>query len=310
MSGPAAALGSSSTHDGAADLARVGELYASCRRLDQPGESGVNSRTIVPIASMYKVLLALEVADAFCNGHLRPDAQLTVTPTQRAPGGTGLNQFAHPTAVSLRDLLFLALAWSDNTASDVLLDLVGLDSVRARAHRLGLETVNIVGGCRTLLSRAGADLGYASDAEAEASGWRPTTDGPDLSLENTTRASPADLVQLGCLLAEDRAAQPEACRLIRDLMSRQAWKTRFADAFPEPSWSRHTKTGSLSPWRGEFGIVNRQDGLRFALAVVVRQHDPWTSDSVVDATIRDAAIAAVQRATTESPSSAPLSCEL
>jgi beta-lactamase class A len=255
---------------------------------------------------MYKVLLAVEVAAAFSAGRLRPESQLTITPAQRSAGGTGLNQFAYPSAIALRDLLFLALAWSDNTASDILLDLVGLDSVQARARRLDLATVTIVGGCRTLLSRAGTDFGYASDAEAAANGWRPTTEQPDVSLERTTRASPADLVQLGQLLADGRAAQPQACRLVRDLMARQAWKTRFADAFPEPSWVRHTKTGSLSPWRGEFGILSRSDGLRVSLAVVLRQHDPWTPDSVVDAAIRDAAVEAVRLAAREpQPSSSP-----
>jgi beta-lactamase class A len=280
-------------------VTRAGALYVACRRLDEPGTFGINANTVVPIASMYKVLLALEVADAFCDGRLRPDAQLTIPPTQRSPGGTGLNQFAYPTTVALRDLLCLALVWSDNTASDLLLDLVGLDAVQARAQRLELRSVTVVGGCRTLLSRAGADFGYASDAEAEATAWRPTAERPDLSLERTTRASPADLVQLGCLLDDDRAGAPDACRLVRELMTGQAWKTRFAEAFPDPAWTRHTKTGSLSPWRGEFGIVRRKDGLRLSLAVVLRQHDAWTPDSVVDATIRDAAVAAVRLAVQE-----------
>jgi hypothetical protein len=55
----------------------------------------------------------------------------------------------------------------------------------------------------------------------------------------------------------------------------------------------------LSPWRGEFGIIARRDGLRLSLAVILRQHHPATPDSVVDATIRDAAVAAVRLAVRE-----------
>jgi beta-lactamase class A len=274
----------------------VGTFHVACRRLDAPGEFTLGELDVVPIASMYKVLLALEVADAFERGDLRPDAGLRVEPGAHSPGGFGLTEFAYPATVSVRDLLYMSLAWSDNTASDVLLDLVGLDAVHARADGLGLETVRIVGDCRTLLRHAGEDFGYPSDAAAEEGDWEPRSDDTDLVLGRTNRASVADLVRLAMLIEQEQAAAPAACRLVRDLMERQVWTIRFAHAFPPDSWLRASKTGTLSPWRGEMGVLVRNDGARLALAVVVRQHRSRMSNDLVDRALSAVAAASVELA--------------
>nr|WP_281353635.1 serine hydrolase [Phytoactinopolyspora mesophila] len=271
----------------------MGTCFVSCRRLDSPGSFAVRDRDVVPIASMYKVLVALEVADAFASGALLPSARVTVGAEQHSVGGLGMNEFAHPVEISLVDLLYLSLAWSDNTASDLLLSYVGLDALHARARALELETMQVVGGCRTLLRNAGEDFGYLTETAAAAADWDPPTDTADLKLNRTTRASMADLVQLGSLLASEQAAQPDACRVVSDLMTRQISKSRFAAAFPDDSWTRISKTGTLAPWRGEFGLLTRNDGAQLALAVVLRQHHAATPDAIVDQAIADVARSAV-----------------
>jgi beta-lactamase class A len=260
----------------------VGIHYVACQRVGGPGSFGLRDTEVVPIASMFKVLLALEVADAFARGKLQPRAQLRVSPEQHCPGGPGLNRFTGPATLSLADLLYLCLALSDNTASDLLLEHVGLDALHARAEALGLETVSVVGSCRTLLRNAGEDLGYPSEAEAVTADWAPTTDAADLVRERTTRASAADLARLASLLALERAARPEACRVVHDLMRRQVFTARLAGAFSPPGWKVAGKTGTLQPWRGELGVVARRDGVRLAVAVVVRQHRRDTPVAVVD----------------------------
>jgi beta-lactamase class A len=271
----------------------VGTWYAAARRLDGPGSFSLRDDEVVPIASTFKVLLALEVADRFVGGELQPETHLLVTPEQQCPGGAGLNRFTHPVSVSLANLLCLALAISDNTASDLLLELVGLDAVHARAEALGLETMRVVGSCRALLRNAGEDYGYATEAAAVEGDWAPLTDDAELVLERTTRASVADLAQLASLLASERAARPQACRRVREAMRRQVWASRFAAGFRPPAWTRAGKTGTLGPWRGEVGIVTRHDGVQLAVAVIVRQHRPDISDAVVDAAVGDVARSAV-----------------
>ena len=271
----------------------IGRFHVAATRLDRPGSFALRQDEVVPIASMYKVLLALEVAEAFHDGRLAPQQEVRVTGEQHCPGGLGLNQFANPVTLSLHDVLYLSLAWSDNTASDLLLDRVGLEAVHGRADLLGLSTLIVPGGCRRLLRDAGEDLGYASEAAAVAADWTPRSDDADLDLTRTTRASVSDLARLAGMIDAGRAAHPDACRTVREVMARQIWTTRFASAFSLPAWSLSSKTGTHSPWRGELGIITREDGARVALAVVVRQHSARASESVVDAAVASVASAAV-----------------
>lgn len=264
---------------------RVGEIYAACSRLDQPASVAIRDSEVIPVASMYKVLLALEIAEGFVRGDLRADARVQVTKESHSPGGMGLNQFAHPVTLALKDLLYLSLTISDNTASDVLLAHTSLDALHARAEALGLDSFHVVADCRTLLRLAGEDFGYPSEEAAIEARWTPTTDATDLTLERTTRGSTADLARLAGLIAIEQAAHPDACRLVSGVMQRQMWTPRFASSFPSPTWTVASKTGTLSPWRGEFGVVTRDDGAQLAIAVVVRQHHVGTPAELVDRTV-------------------------
>ena len=79
-------------------------------------------------------------------------------------------------------------------------------------------------------------------------------------------------------------------------MNRQVWTTRFAAAFPSSRWTVASKTGTLSPWRGELGIISNDAGTQLAIAVAVRQHSVATPAAVVDAAFAEVAAAAVELA--------------
>lgn len=284
---------------------RIGDIYAACHRLDKPGSFAIRDGEVIPVASMYKVLLALEIAEGIVRGNLRADAPIRITKESHSPGGMGLNQFEHPVTLALEDLLYLSLTISDNTASDVLLAHSSLDALHARAKALGLDSFHVVADCRTLLRLAGEDFGYPSEEAAIEATWTPTTDAADLTLERTTRGSTADLARLAGLIAIGRAAHPDACRLVSGVMERQMWTPRFKSSFPSPTWTVASKTGTLSPWRGEFGVVTRDDGAQLAIAVVVRQHHVGTPAELVDRTVGGVARSLAQLALREECADSP-----
>ena len=88
-------------------------------------------------------------------------------------------------------------------------------------------------------------------------------------------------------------------------MQRQVWTSRFASSFPSSAWTRASKTGTLSPWRGEFGVLSRDDGVQLAIAVVVRQHHTDTPDGVVDRAVGAVARSAAGLALREGRSAIP-----
>jgi beta-lactamase class A len=214
---------------------------------------------------MSKVLLPLEVAEAFAQSTLRPEAELRVSGEQFTSGGTGLNQFAPPVTISLQDLLFLPRL--------------------VRQHRLGPAPAIRGARCAARqsrdsraahLSRRGP-LQHPSPQHGRGLRLRlglgreqSRLDTPVTSHRLGSRTyDPSlcrELTRLATLLALEHAASAGSCRLVRDLMSRQAWTGRFAAAFPSSRWSRSSKTGTLAPWPGEFGVVTRDDGVKLSIA--------------------------------------------
>lgn len=279
--------------------AGFGRFFVDCREIDGPRRYSLDGDAVVPIASMYKVVLALEVADRIASGDLDADELIVIEPHEHTPAGEGLNHFSRPAAITRPDLMYLALAWSDNTASDVLLREVGVEAVHARARQVGLSHFSLVGDCRTLLNFAGEDLGYPCEDAAAQADWAPRLDDDDLALHRTNTATPAELSHLAVMLQQDAAAHPAACRMVRDAMAQQVWRARFGTAFPAPRWRLASKTGTLPPWRGEFGIV--QDGLsQLAITVIVRQHRAAATDVEIDQQVSLVARAVAQH----------LSCDL
>jgi hypothetical protein len=96
------------------------------------GEIAVGADDAVVIASIFKVLLVLEFARQAVAGQLDPRERVRVTSADRL-GGWGTAGCLDDVELSLRDLAHFAMSVSDNSAADLLLDRVGLDTVRLLA---------------------------------------------------------------------------------------------------------------------------------------------------------------------------------
>jgi beta-lactamase class A len=158
-----------------------------------------------PTASIGKVFLLCEVAERITDGRLDPRARLARDP-RLSVADSGLWQHLAQDSLPLEDLCFLVAAVSDNWATNVLLDMVGLESVGARAQALGCHYSGLhdrVRDARTdddpptlssgtarelaevarrihLAARGGAAEGVGVDAARLVEGWLLT--GVDLSM--------------------------------------------------------------------------------------------------------------------------------
>ena len=95
-----------------------------------------SSDTVQPTASVGKILLLCEVAERLADGRLDPRARVTRDP-QLAVADSGLWQHLAQDSLPLVDACVLVAAVSDNWATNVLVDEVGLESVATRAEALG-----------------------------------------------------------------------------------------------------------------------------------------------------------------------------
>jgi beta-lactamase class A len=118
-----------------------GTVGVAARNLASGAEAHVNADDLFPMASCFKVPVMVEVLRQVDAGALRLDDRLTLTEADKSPGST-LIHCHEGLRPSVRDLLYLMITLSDNTATDMLWRLVGLASVNETMRGLGLETID------------------------------------------------------------------------------------------------------------------------------------------------------------------------
>ena len=246
-------------------------------------EVAVGADDPVVIASIFKVLMVLEFARQVVAGQLDPRERVRVTAADRL-GGWGTAGCLDDVELSLRDLAHFAMSVSDNSAADLLLARVGLDRTR------------IVGGPRDLLESMLAEVG-ARDEREFAVRYPALPDDRKRRLavldpRHTTASTPREITRLLNLIWSDAAGPPEACALVRDLMSRQVFRHRLVSGFPDDV-TVAAKTGTLPGLHMEAGVARYPDGNCYAIAVFARTQDLTASRATVDAAIGRAAGIAV-----------------
>lgn len=270
--------------------------WVHARRVDDPDDDiGLDPDDIVPIASVYKAALALVWALDADAGALDPRERLSLRPSGRTPGPTGLSILSDDVEMSSRDLVRLALTLSDNAAADHLLDLLG-GPARVSAVLAGLgHEITVRGGTRHSLAMGLQETGTPDEASymrALADIHRDVvTSQYDPAL--ATSASARTLTGLLADLWGDRLVPGEHGDVVRGAMTRQVSSHRLRSGLPHDDVDIAGKTGTLGTLRHEVGVVTFPDEVPIAVAVLTRSARPERHLPVVDAAIGAAAAAVV-----------------
>lgn len=99
---------------------------------------------IFPSASVIKVPILIELYRRVEEDHLSLDHLLLLRKEDQVGGSGVLKDLSANTEYSLRDLAALMITVSDNTATNLLIDYLGVDSVNATARRLGATDTELV----------------------------------------------------------------------------------------------------------------------------------------------------------------------
>jgi beta-lactamase class A len=262
--------------------------------IDSGAEVGHRADEPSVLASVFKVPVLVALLRAADEGSLDLAEQVTVPVADRAPGPTGLSVMADPVTMSWRDLARSMIVVSDNAATDVVMERVGVAQVDATLQDLGISDASVTLDCRGLFATVLEDSGLASlealpqqPTRAELDSWRATRP------RETNWATPRAVTQLLSLIWTDKAASPESCELARQILLQQVWPHRLASGFPEDDVATGGKTGTLPSLRNEAGVVLWPDGRRFAVAVFTRAEATTAKHAAADAVIGRAARIAV-----------------
>lgn len=217
----------------------------------------------VPTASVYKLYVLLYVACAVevCaveKGTLDWNTPLTLTAEHQSPGSGVLSGLTPGLTLSVRDACSLMIAISDNAATNMLLEHVGLEAVNARLRGFGLAHSALVPQVRT-----------------------PQAPRLPFATGHTTPRETADLLaQLVC----PTRLPPSVAAEVRTFLAAQQDRSMIGRQLP-PGWRYAGKTGADADLRADVGIVTAPDGREFVLALfchdlpVPETGPDWSVDS-------------------------------
>ncbi|MCA1585616.1 MAG: class A beta-lactamase-related serine hydrolase [Acidobacteria bacterium] len=212
---------------------------------------------IFPTASTIKLAILYELFKQNDEGGLAIDRPVALG-REQIVGGSGILQHLSSPALSLRDHATLMIALSDNTATNVVIDAVGMSAVAQRLQALGLSNIK--------LRRKMMDTKAALRGD-----------------ENV--ASPTALARMATHLWQGEGLTEASRESARRMLRAVGGSVRSA----VPSHvAVSSKTGSLDGVRAEAAVVEL-DGRPFALAVMTT-YLKNEADGVT--AIRDAASAA------------------
>ena len=206
-------------------------------------------------ASVIKFPMLIHVALAVQEGLLDWSEKLTLMEGEKVGGSGVLTQLTAGSEWTLRDLCVLMTIVSDNTATNMVIERVGVEPINARMRALGLPLT-------TLYRKS-----YAQDTEASR----------EYGLGMTT---PEEMLALLLLLAEGRIGSPDVSRELLKIMEAQNYRDGIPRSLPE-DWKYAGKTGAVNAVRNDVAVVTAPDGRRFALALFCQQLSvvQWTAEN-------------------------------
>ncbi len=200
-----------------------------------------------PSASTIKVPIMIEVFRRVEEEHLSLDTLLTLTAEDQVDGSGVLFDLTPGTAYSIRDLTTLMITVSDNTATNLLIDYLGVDAVNLTMKRLGIHDTVLV----RRLQRVPVE--------------HPTVN----------RATAHDMAVLMEMLAKGQCISLAVSTRMVDLLKRcqgpvsiTGLTSRNTLCGQPPNITVAHKTGSLSDASHDVGIVYSEDGLAYAAAIM------------------------------------------
>jgi beta-lactamase class A len=228
--------------------ARVEELSAGAAlgvSVVAPGGETWSARGADPFpsASTAKIAIMIAVWRMIDRGEAALDDRHVMAAAEKS-NGSGVMRWMHTgLSVSLGDLLFLMMAISDNTATNILIRLAGFDAINATQAELG-ATASVLG--RFMVGRLAIEGERENIATAE------------------------DYTRLVGSLFDGRAGSPTACAAMVKLLTQQQNGRRIGRFVPTgEGWRWGSKTGSNLGVCNDVGFVEGPAG-RMLIAVYTR----------------------------------------
>jgi beta-lactamase class A len=213
----------------------------------------------VPTASTIKIAIMVEAFARVAEGKAKWTDELILTKEKKVGGSGILPEFADGLHLIFRDGVMLMMTLSDNTATNLVIDVLTADAVNARMESLGLK--------ETRLMRRVFGGGESIEGKKE--------ENKRFGLGRTT---PHEMVTLLEKLERGEVISSAASKEMLELMKRE----QGTNGIWREQWRvpKATKSGALDALRSNLGIIYHPRG-RIALAITCNEIPEvnWTVDN-------------------------------
>lgn len=290
------------------EIARLSELSggvvgAAAIHLETGREVYHNAGTRFPMASSYKVPIAVQLLTRVDRGDIRLDSMIEVQQWDLHPGSGTLARLLDDPGVilSLRNLLELMLLISDNSATDMVLKAAGGSvAVTARMRDLGINGIDVNRPTLNLIADWVGITDLPPETDLRPSMYREWFGG--ISEEDRERAAaafdadprdtatPEAMARLLKLIWDGDALSEESTTLLLDIMRRSTTGTGRIKGMLAPRTEVAHKTGTIGGTTNDVGIITLPDGAGHVVAVL------FVKESTREVEERERAIAHIARA--------------
>jgi len=243
----------------------------------------------VKTASVIKMGILLDAAEQIRAGKASLEEKLVLTHENQVEGSGVLGQLTAPLTLTLRDTLHVMVVLSDNTATNLAIDRLGLDHINATLRAAGLK--------QTVLYKK---------VYRPAQGTMPA-DQPRFGLGKTTAREMASIMErlAECRLSLDGSApipgDGPLCGALLHMLRNQQDRNSLPRYIEALDTSEHgsaiaNKTGALDQVRNDVALFATKNGPVVIAAFTWENADQrWTGDNEAEQTLGKLAQAIVLR---------------
>jgi beta-lactamase class A len=199
-----------------------------------------NADEPMPTASLIKLPVMIEVYQQANSSRFELTDMLTLRDKDKVPGSGILTyHFSEGASFSIRDAVRLMIAYSDNTATNMLLDKIGIAATGKHMEKWGFPNTKI---------NAKVYLGKTTSIDPEAT--------KKYGLGSTTAREMVGILEK---LHQGKFVSPEACKQMIEHLKNCQFKDQIKRFLPPETVVAH-KTGAVSGVRTDAGIMYLKSG--------------------------------------------------
>jgi beta-lactamase class A len=269
--------------------AHHGDVALFAENLKTHETVAISPDTPVQTASVIKLAILYEALEQVRSGKARLDDKITLTKADQVPGSGVLLFFDTPLLLTLKDVLTMMIVMSDNTATNLVIDHLGLENINARIAKLGLKDTYLY---KKIFTPAPASTVMPADQKKFGLG-KTTARGMAVLI---TKIARCELAEPG---SQTQADDPALCAVAMKMLHVQFYRSaipRYLDGTPgATSDSIANKTGSLDSVRNDVAAISTKNGLVIISAFTFNNKDhSWGADQEGELTIAKLARAIIQ----------------